>query len=58
MTKSAIIISYFIIVTLFVVLFKYGIHISFGIDTGFIGPIFIWHSILLVSAMLKGPNKK
>jgi hypothetical protein len=58
MTKSAIIISYFIIVTLFAVLFKYGIHISFGVDTGFIGPIFIWHSILLVSTMLKGPNKK
>jgi len=58
MTKSAIIISYILIVILFAVLFKYGINISFGVDTGFVGPIFIWHSILLVSAMLRGPSKK
>lgn len=58
MSKAAVVISYILIVILFSILFKYGIHISFGIDTGFVGPIFIWHALLIITAMLRGSHKQ
>lgn len=57
MTKTSIIISYALIVMLFAVLFKYGVQISFGRDTGYVGPIFLFHAALVLSA-LRGPIKK
>lgn len=56
MSKSSAFIGYILIVTLFAVVFKYGIQLSFGIDTGYAGPIFLWHSIIIFSALFKRPG--
>jgi hypothetical protein len=41
------IMAYILYVILFSLLFKYGIELSFGIDTGYAGPAFLFHSILM-----------
>ena len=58
MNKISVLITYALLVIMFAVLFKYGVYISFGTDTGFIGPIFIWHAILMIVAVAKSPVKK
>ena len=55
--KTAVVITYSLIVMLFAVLFRYGIYLSFDIDTGYIGPIFIWHSALIISLMRGRKNE-
>ena len=57
MIKVSALIAYISYVMLFAVLFKYGIHISFKIDTGFVGPVFIFHSIMMF-LLLTGQNRK
>jgi hypothetical protein len=57
MIKVSALIAYISYVMLFAVLFKYGIHISFKIDTGFVGPVFIYHSIMMF-LLLTGQNRK
>ena len=49
--------SYILLVMLFSVLFKYGIHISFKVDPGYIGPIFLFHAIIIVAAAFGTKNK-
>lgn len=39
--------AYILYVVLFSVLFKYGVEMSFGVDTGYLGPSFLFHSILM-----------
>lgn len=58
MSKTSAIIAYALLVMLFAVLFKYGIHISFGEDPGYIGPILLWHALLMLIAVTKSPVKK
>ena len=57
MNKHINLASYVLIVTLFSVLFKYGFHISFKIDTGYIGPIFLFHALIISAAMFGGKSK-
>lgn len=58
MNKFTILITYSLLVMLFAILFKYGVHISFGKDTGYVGPIFLWHALLMIVAVTKSPVKK
>jgi len=58
MTRTSAIITYVLIVMLFSALFRYGFNISFNIDTGYIGPIFLWHSFLLIGMLFKETSKK
>jgi hypothetical protein len=55
--KTSIVITYALIVILFAVLFRYGIYLSFDIDTGYVGPIFIWHAALIISLMRGRKNE-
>lgn len=57
MINIAAFFAYILYVVLFSILVKYGIHISFNIDTGFIGPAFLFHAILMI-LFLTGQNKK
>lgn len=57
MINVAAFLAYITYVVLFSILFKYAFHISFNIDTGFIGPVFIFHSVLML-LFLTGQNKK
>lgn len=57
MISITAILSYILYVILFSILFRYGIDISFGIDTGFIGPVYIFHSVLML-ILLMGNTKK
>lgn len=57
MTKLTTVVTYVTYVALFSILFRYGMDISFKIDTGFIGPIYIFHSVLML-LVLTGHNKK
>ena len=57
MSKQATLMSYILLVMLFSVLFKYGIHISFKVDPGYIGPIFLFHAIIIAAAAFGTKNK-
>ena len=57
MNKKINLASYILLVMLFSVLFKYGIHISFKTDPGYIGPIFLFHAIIMVAAMFGSKSK-
>lgn len=50
-------IAYILYVVLFSLLFKYGVQLSFGIDTGYIGPAFIFHAVLMLVALLSQGKK-
>lgn len=58
MSKTGALIAYALLVMLFAVLFKYGIHISFGVDPGYVGPIMLWHAFIIIIAITKSPVKK
>lgn len=58
MNKTSAVIAYSLIVILFAVVFKYGIHLSFGIDPGYVGPIFLWHAIIIITAVFKKGDSK
>jgi hypothetical protein len=49
--------AYILYVVLFSVLFKYGLELSFDVDPGYLGPIFIFHSILMF-VLLFSQSKK
>lgn len=58
MNRTSAVIAYALVVIFFAVVFKYGLHLSFGVDPGYLGPIFIWHAIIIVAAVFKkGDNK-
>lgn len=58
MNNKVSFIAYLILVTTFSVLFKYGIHISFKIDTGFVGPVFIFHALVIIAALVNGTKNE
>jgi hypothetical protein len=49
------IIIYLTIIFSFAFLFKMGIQLSFDIDTGYLGPIALFHAMLIIAG-LKGSN--
>ena len=57
MSKQINLVTYILVVILFSVLFKYGFHISFKIDTGYIGPIFLFHALIMIAAMFGSKSK-
>lgn len=57
MINIAAFFAYILYVVLFSVLLKYGIHISFNLDTGYVGPVFLFHAMLMI-LFLTGQNKK
>lgn len=49
--------AYILYVVLFSVLFKHGFQLSFDIDPGYLGPFFIFHSILMILVLFNQSKK-
>ena len=57
MKISEAIVYYLITIFLFAILFRYGIYLSFGHDTGYVGPIFIFHIVMFLLSIKIRTNK-